>query len=411
MGFQEDRWSHQLSLSLLTGSWLAVLGVLGAGPGFGVAAQEAPSVQLPPAEAEARVGFTRLTSVRELPDGRVLLVDQGENRLRVLDWSSGSVEDIGREGEGPGEYLRVGWLYPMSESTTLLTDQFSHRWYLLEGADIDRTLAATNPVVNLVKDEVQRLFGTADGHRFLTAEGYHWDPSLTRRRYYNPDSLVALVVEADVELEHVVGVDTVAVLKGRSLEGDGCTLGMGSADRTRTCSLLASEDVPLLFEDGWLAVARVRPYRVDWLTPEGEWVLGAPLETGDGPPLDRQERCWVMQGNPPAGPEDCAEDTRVDSWGWPQAMPAFLPRVTSQPGADVPVVLATPGGSLLIRRAPRLSQPGARYDLVDRTGTRTATFLLPPREAIVGFGENVVYTLRMDDVDLQWLRRHPWSMG
>lgn len=412
MGIEEDRQPNPLCLSVLTGCWLLLLAAV---QQSGVAAQDAPALQLPPAEAESSVGFTRISSVRELRDGRLLLTDDGENLVRVLDWSSNSVEDIGREGDGPGEYRGVGWLYPLSASATLLTDRRSHRWYVLDGADIERTLASTRPVPSLVN--TTRFFGTADGRRVLTQEGYRWDPSVTRRRPQSADSLVALLVEADVELERVLSVDTVAVLQGRGLAGDDCSSrlgvggGGGGGGGVRTCSRVASEDIPLLFEDGWLAVARVRPYRVDWRTPEGEWVLGAPLEDEDGPPMDRRQKCWVMQGYPPAGPEDC-DDGTIDSWGWPDAMPAFLPRVTrSLPGADVPVLLPTSGGSLLIRRAPRFPQARARYDLVDRTGTLTATLVLPPREAIVGFGEDVVYTVRMDDVELQWLRRHPWPMG
>lgn len=395
---------HGRSIRFILFCWLGLLCV----PAGRVhAAQEAPSVQLPPAEAEASVGFTRVASVRELTDGRLLLVDQGENRLRVLDWSSGSVEDIGREGQGPGEYSSAGWLYALSDSTTLLTDANSRRWLLLEGVGIRRTLSAANPVVSSVHHAEYLFFGSVDGRRFLTADGYRWDPSATRRRRQSADSLMALVIEADDGLERVLAVDTVAILQGAGLAGDGCALGMGGGG-VRTCSLIRSEDRALMFEDGWMAIARVSPYRVDWRTPEGDWVLGAPLEAGAGPPVDRETRCWVM-GWGPDQVQECDEDRRFDSWTWPDVMPPFLPRVTrGLPGESVPVLLPTPGGTLLIRRAPSFPEPRARYDLVDRTGALRATVELPPRQAIVGFGDDVVYTVRMDEFDLQWLRRHPW---
>lgn len=391
---------------VLLGFALAGLAV----PAHSVAAQAAAAVQLPPAEAQASRGFTRVTSVRELPDGRLLLVDQGENRLRVLDRSLNSVEDIGREGDGPGEYRRVGWLHEWTGPATIFTDQYRHNWHVLDGEEIERTLAPTNPVISEVG--VLSFFGATGDRGFLTISGSSWDPSVRVRADASADSLVAILVHADAEWEQVVGVDTFAVLKGQGLEGD-CSMGMGTGggdNVRRTCSPLRSADVPLLFQDAWLAIARVDPYRVEWKTPDGEWIRGPLLDPEPGPAVDARHRCWVVQGWPAGGPTDC-DESRVDSQAWPDQVPAFLPQVPAAlPGRDVPVVLAAPGGELLIRRAPVLSHPGTRYDLVDRRGVRKATLELSPRQAIVGFGADVVYTVTMGEFDLQWLRRHPWPL-
>ena len=40
---------------------------------------------------------------------------------------------------------------------------------------------------------------------------------------------------------------------------------------------LAGGEEPILFPDGWVAIARIDPYRVDWRSPDGQWTHGAPL--------------------------------------------------------------------------------------------------------------------------------------
>ncbi|MEX2611097.1 MAG: hypothetical protein WEA24_14215 [Gemmatimonadota bacterium] len=44
--------------------------------------------------------------------------------------------------------------------------------------------------------------------------------------------------------------------------------------------------------------------------------------------------------------------------------------------------------------------------VVDRTGRVVERVTLPYGEAITGFGASSVYTIRLDEYDLQWLRRH-----
>lgn len=49
-----------------------------------------------------------------------------------------------------------------------------------------------------------------------------------------------------------------------------------------------------------------------------------------------------------------------------------------------------------------------RYDVVDREGRLDAILILPPNEAVVGFGRSSVYVVETSELDLQRLRRHPW---
>ncbi|HUF67420.1 MAG TPA: hypothetical protein VMM79_02125 [Longimicrobiales bacterium] len=122
-----------------------------------VQAQDPPTVELQPATAVASDPdrhFTWLTSLRELRDGRVIVVDSRENRLEVLDTTLRFSAAIGREGDGPGEFRRAGWIYPLAGDSSIVTDpQFRH-WYLLDGTRIvrritgqDSTLRFFDPII------------------------------------------------------------------------------------------------------------------------------------------------------------------------------------------------------------------------------------------------------------------------
>jgi hypothetical protein len=65
-------------------------------------------------------------------------------------------------------------------------------------------------------------------------------------------------------------------------------------------------------------------------------------------------------------------------------------------------------GNLIVRRTPSSGIAGTEYDVVDRRGVLARAIRLGPREAIVGFGRRHVYTLLVDNDDVQQLRRHPW---
>ena len=111
-------------------------------------ADEAPSaapavIDLPPADLTLQGhDFSRVLSVVELEDGRVLVTDQIENSISVVDLQSGEVRTEGSTGEGPGEYGRVGHLYPLGGDSTLFVGE-PPRPLLLAG---DRIVQGLDPV-------------------------------------------------------------------------------------------------------------------------------------------------------------------------------------------------------------------------------------------------------------------------
>jgi hypothetical protein len=182
--------------------------------------------------------------------------------------------------------------------------------------------------------------------------------------------------------------DTVTdvALEGRRLPPSRGTVSGRQVTRYTKVPLRSSEE-PLLFSDGWVAVTRIDPYRVDWRAPDGKWTLGRPL-LARPVRLTAAEKAAYLKRKP--GFRNATD--------WPSEMPPFETPVT---------LLASPDGRILVKRLPTLAEPGTRYDVIDRAGNRVTQIVLPANEHILGFGARSVYIVVTDDDGIQRLRRHP----
>ena len=162
---------------------------------------------------------------------------------------------------------------------------------------------------------------------------------------------------------------------------------------------LAAEDQVLMFLDGWIALVRAHPYRVDWHTPNGRWIRGTSL-SADSIQVDRREKCfhWARW----LGTRPCDPSAFPD---WPKVLPPFLPGGYPEWTA---AVFATADGSVAIRRSPSSESRYTRYDVVDRRGDLVTTVMLDTNQSIIGFGDASVYVTTRDEYDLLTLTRHPW---
>ena len=113
-------------------------------------------------------------------------------------------------------------------------------------------------------------------------------------------------------------------------------------------------EVALLFADGWIAIARYRPYRVNWRAPDGKWTLGKALHTEGVAVTKRDKLAYMKRAATKSG---TAPKSPATFPLWPKFIPPFVGN-----GA----VLATPDGKLLIPRTPTADHPEALYDAVNR---------------------------------------------
>ena len=97
-------------LTVLLGSLFLPAGAI---VGRGLDAQSVPAVRLSEAEATFHYGFTHVTGIRELRDGRVIVLDSTFGTVQVIDAAWLSLDQIGRRGAGPREYISPHRLFAL----------------------------------------------------------------------------------------------------------------------------------------------------------------------------------------------------------------------------------------------------------------------------------------------------------
>ncbi len=180
---------------------------------------------------------------------------------------------------------------------------------------------------------------------------------------------------------------------------------------------LSSADSWGVAEDGRVVVARAVPgsgeFWVEWYAPDGEMTRGpaypySPVrigqsekeewrdsraESGGGMSIQVTAVNGVMnmragRGGPPGNND-------LDRYQWPDSKPAFFQ-------GRVPV---DPAGRAWVRRHTEAGDAPA-YDVFSGSGMREMTVELPMGRRVVSFGNGVLYAVRMDEFDLQYLERY-----
>jgi hypothetical protein len=355
---------------------------------FGVA--RAPSaagqaaLRLTPPSAQLSQEFTRISGVRELPDGRLLISDGGDRSLWVADWRSNRTRRIGREGNGPGEYMSAGALLPGGGDTTLFIDAMGSRYLLIAGDSIVETLAPGSPAL---RAGARNPLGADRGGRVLFTRGI----GMGSGRSTGMPRLDSLQL---VRVSRATGaMDTIATMRARPSR----IATKGPLDKLTAVEVvtnpLASGDLATSFEDGWIAIARVSPFQVEWIPPSGPRVSGPVLPAPTHAPSDADKRDVLRRLASQSGTEPADPASRDD---WPERMPPFLP------GALIPAA----SGDLWIRRTPVAGRAENVFDVVNRRGALTARLTLPESERVVGVSRSAVYVVLTDADGIQLLRRY-----
>lgn len=384
-------------------SWFAFVGIPTA-----VHGQDVPTLR----PATATRAFTSISGIRELSDGRVLLVDRSEKVLVLLGADLGSFASVGRPGQGPGEYGIPYRIHPLPGDSSIVTDAATRGWFILDGPEIVDTWRGGRVPTERMGMEFE---GIAGGERIV---------GLRTHRYTSPEALPGLALpplHADSIAVLMAGSwsdeddgtpDTLAVIAGRG-NRTFCMSVVADSRRSNPvggCSPISGQDLVLPFADGWIAFLYHSPYRVAWRSPDGAWVQGDPLPLEPRPlSSSPEEQCLALQRYPFRELERPCTRGDLAGLDWPADVPPFLRWSSSRMAAPAtPGAFAAPDGRLVVRRTPDLRVMDNRYDLVNREGALEAVLVLPANEAIVGFGRNSVYLVETDGFDLQTLRRHPW---
>lgn len=321
-----------------------------------LAAQQVPVLVLQPVNGTVTAPFTNVRSMHELSDGRVLLSDAMARLVGVGEFASGKFIATPNVNAGP---------------LAALAGDSSVMWGLTQelvffvGAQPIGMLGRDNPVANAVT----WISGADRNGHFLFIRG---DPCCN-----GADS------EALVEIERTTAhQDTIGWLDVPQ------RVAQGSLPQYR---MYESAFMSL---DGWVAVLRINPYRVDWRDPAGKWTLGAPIPFPQVKLNDR-EKLFAMARAARGGPPDPPESITA----WPDVVPPWSVAWPPMLGSD---------DRLFVRRIETADAPERRYDIINRHGTLEAQLIMANNEAILGFGAKSIYITVTAPNGQQSVQRHPW---
>lgn len=360
------------------------------------AAQQAAPVKLPPADARLETGFTAITSIRELSDGRILVTDPRDLGLVVADFKSGDVKPVSRRGAGPGEYGMAAPVHAIARDSSLMSDFMQRRAILFDGDKAVGTVAADNAIIKATQGFIR--FADRLGNVFGTK---------------SPDVPSGQVTTTEKDSSAVIRVnrangrvDTVAKVVDRPTVRTVVRNEKGEVTASSARALRLRVGEPwIVHPDGYLTVVRINPFRVDWRSPDGRWTRGAPLpipvirmtekEKNASRARTAASQAASRGSGPPPPPMPKELQTPDDEW--PEVMPPYIESL-----------FLTPNGDVLIRRQPSADHPGIAFYAVDRAGKLLGILELKANETIGGFGARSIYIIETDADDLKFVRRHPW---
>jgi len=337
--------------------------------------------------------FSRITGLRVLTDGRILVADPTEQALWRIDPATGGKEQLGRRGEGPGEYEIPGALFALPGDTTLMTDRVNRRLTMilpdgrLSTSTIPMQLPSGVPIFPRGVDAAGRIYfdlagimmpGLEEAAASGRAPLMRWDP-----RTDETDTL---------------GYVNFPPMAGTTRPGE-MRISMGGGGPFR------GRDEWAVTPDGRVGIARFQEYRVEWLQARSAPVRGPTVPFKPVKITEADKDAWADQmvsqgirieiengrrrvGRPPR-PD-------VDRQEWPEAMPPFLAQAVS----------VIPSGQLVVARATAAEAQERFYDVFDASGRPVRQIAVPADRRIVGFGVGTVFVVRVDEDDLEWLEAY-----
>ncbi|MDQ8162408.1 MAG: hypothetical protein P3C10_07485 [Gemmatimonadota bacterium] len=398
------------------------------------AAAQVPTRTLAKPVAEYAEPFSQLSAVRELKDGRLLVVDSRDKLVQLINFATNSAAKVGREGSGPGEYGVPTQLFAMPGDSSVIFDPLNQRYLTVHpdgkpGASfrVGDESAGPPPGAPRPPQGPRPPAGAPGGAQVIRIGGLGFGmprASDARGRLYfeggglsmGPNGPVTADTAPIVRYDRATkAVDTLAWVR---LPKNNASVKSSGSGGNQRMEVRIGGRTPYPSRDGWtvlangtLVIVRVADYHVELVSPtrvvtRGPAVAHTPVAVGnaekqayrdaakntggiaimrtDGGPGGAQTRAS-------SGPPPFEEPTE-----WPAAKPPFI----------ASEILPTPTGEIWVARNRPASEAVPWYDVFSPTGSLTGRVLLPTKTRVVGFGAGgAVYTVRLDEDDLQYLQR------
>lgn len=380
---------------------LAALAVACLASASRAAAQGAmPFRDLPRAAVELEDPYSLVAAVREIARGRVVVADGADGELTVVNLATGEKAALGRQGAGPGEYRAPSALFrvrgdtlwvmdpPQQRFTVFLPDLKAGAPFRLEMFDATTRTAVMAP---FHADESGRFYSSAlpvgaGGPNMSIPDSVtiiRFDPRAAGER--TPLAKVRFPTSGTPQMR----VDGQVIRYSMAFPG------------------LVAADSWAVFPDGRVAIVHGGDYTVEFIGVDGRRRTSRPIPyervpvTAADHEAEMNEAKRVLAEQLKAAQRSLPPGMRLDLTmtppeSWPATYPAIAPMM----------VFAAPDGRLWVRRNMPARLDREHWDVIDANGTLVARWRLPARTRMVGVGAGgAVYTVRLDEDDLQYLQR------
>ena len=325
--------------------------------------------------------FSDIASIRELRDGRVIVLDSKEQRIVIADLASGRITPVGAKGRGPGEFMRATLFLPLPGDTTWIIDSQGGRVLVLGPDGTPTGVVTTFPPPAADSGVSINALRATDGQGRVYFARSTRPPS--PENVTPPDS--TRILQYDRARGAIAARATVALPESKiSVKRSGQQI--TSIEITRT---------PFTVGDEWgvgpagqLVIARRAPYRIEILA------LGKPPVRGPVVPVNARKVTEADKDEDLASLPNAAARKREDV-PWPESMPPFLMRA-----------LILTDREAWVRRTRAAGAESTMYDVFDLQGRRVAEMSLPSVVRVILVTARGVYVTRTDDDGLQFVERH-----
>ena len=332
----------------------------------------AAGAQTPASDSIPR--YSRVTSVRELPDGRVLVSDAGLSRADLLSPELRFVRAAAQRGDGPLAFKSSDLLVAAGGDSTVIVD------------DIGAGLLVLNPSVEVVgRRAFPRL---TSGARTLITEVRGGDAA--GRLYFTgfrPNANPTAARDSAPLLRWTPATDAIDTLTWIRIPVPGMRRSEANPD-----SMINVRPDPFEWRDTWTVAPTGRVFVVRGDDFHGEWYDGATrVATGAAQNVPRvavsaddiqRLRDQKFTINTPQGPRTISAATGAQiSAVKPFVAEGAPPRVDQQ-------------GRVWVERSRASGSGLVTYDLFDNTGSAVLTVQLANGARTVGFGAGAVYVTK-----------------
>ncbi len=368
-----------------------------------------PVRTLAKADAEFDEPFTRINGIRELRDGRVVVTDVRDKTISLVDFKAGTARKVGREGSGPREYGLPMSLHALPGDTSAVYDPFNSRFLLVTPAGepgeflrLPTSTTTSGPGGATMVSMTPPRYTDASGRFYMQGAGV----SVVNGEPRTADSLPILRVDRATKRTDTLGYVPQPKENIQTTGGNGrMQVRMGMANP------FAARDEWVVTPDGRVGILRANGYRLDWVAPQrrqGPAIAHQPIKVSEGHKQqwrDQQKNATAVmitnnngRMSASSGSPGAAGFSIPEPSNWPEYLPPFLGSGQS--------ILAAPNGQVWVARTRAANDNLPVYDVIDATGSVAMKVALPAQTRVIGFGNGVVYTVRTDEDDLQYLQRY-----